>query len=209
MIASYLTAAMLLLAPAVNDGSVTLGLGSQPEFSAESSFRVPVSIGPLGEAGVAALQFDLQFQASQLRFGGVEAGSSAQTAEKSAQSNPLKPGTIRVIVAGLNRNTLTDGVIAWARFTPVPGAHPPFTVSLASVVLSDPFGTAVEAHAGPDTLVIDPLASVATASDTQADAEGATAGELLLRYRALLLAALFIGGAALIARRQPRKGRAR
>ncbi len=210
MSASYLLAAMLVaLAPAAPAPEVRFGLGSQPEFGPEGAVRVPVVIGPVGAESVAALQFDLLFDTSQLRFEAVEPGPSATDGAKSSHANPLKPGTVRVIVAGLNRNVLADGVVAWARFAPTPGVQPPFTIRLSGVVLSDPYGTAVEAHAAPDTLTVDPVASVATASETGVDAGGASAAELLVRYRALLLAALFIGGATIVARRPPRKGRAR
>ncbi len=210
MSASSLLAAMLLvLAPAASQPEVRFGLGSQPEFGTDGSIRVPVVIGPLGAESVAALQFDLLFETSQLRFDSVEPGASAVDGSKSTHANPIKPGTARIIVAGLNRNALADGVVAWARFSPAPGAQPPFSVQLSGVVLSDPYGTAVDAHAAPDTLSLDPVASVALATETGVDSHGASAGEYLMRYRALLLAALFIGGAAFFARRPPRKGRAR
>ncbi len=210
MSASSLLAAMLLVvAPAVSEPDVRLGLGTQPEFSAEGTLRVPVVIGPLGAESVAALQFDLLFETSQLRFDSVEPGPSALDGSKSTHANPIKPGIARIIVAGLNRNALADGVVAWVRFSPAPGAQPPYTVRLSGVVLSDPYGTAVDAHAAPDTLSLDPVASVALASDSGVDSSGASTGEYLMRYRALLVAALFIGGAAFFARRPPRKGRAR
>lgn len=206
---SLLAAVLLVLAPPASQSEVRFGLGTQPEFGTDGSIRVPVVIGPLGGESVAALQFDLLFETSQLRFDTVEPGPSALDASKSTHANPIKPGTARIIVAGLNRNALTDGVVAWARFSPAPGAQPPFSVRLSGVVLSDPYGTAVDAYAAPDTLSLDPVASVALASDSGMDSSGASAGEYLMRYRALLLAALFIGGAAFFARRPPRKGRAR
>jgi hypothetical protein len=206
---SLLAAVLLVIAPAASQPEVGFGLGNQSEFGTDGSIRVPVVIGPLGSESVAALQFDLLFETSQLRFDSVEPGPSALDGSKSTHANPIKPGTARIIVAGLNRNALADGVVAWARFSPAPGAQPPFSVRLSGVVLSDPYGTAVNAHAAPDTLSLDPVASVALASDSGMDSSGASAGEYLIRYRALLLAALFIGGAAFFARRPPRKGRAR
>ncbi len=204
-----LAAALLVISPAATEHEVLFGLGDKPEFGAEGAFRVPVVIGPLGSESVAALQFDLLFETNQLRFDSVEPGPSALNGAKSSHANPIKPGVARVIVAGLNRNALVDGVVAWARFSPIPGAQPPFTLRLSGVVLSDPFGTAVDAHATPDTLSVDPVTSVAMATETGVDPHGASVGEMLVRYRALLLATLFIAGAAIVARRPPRKGRAR
>ena len=210
MSASSMLAAMLLvLAPAASQPEVRFGLGDESEFGTDGSVRVPVVIGPLGAESVAALQFDLLFETNQLRFDGVEPGPSAVDGSKSTHANPIRPGTARIIVAGLNRNALANGVVAWARFSPAPGAQPPFSVRLSGVVLSDPYGTAVDVHTAPDTLSLDPVASVALASDSGVDSSGASAGEYLMRYRALLIAALFIGGAAFFARRPPRKGRAR
>ena len=204
-----LAALILAIVPAATETEVRFGLGGQPDFGVDGAFRIPLEIGPLGSESVAALQFDLLFEASQLRFDAVEPGQSALDGAKSSHANPLRPGVTRVIVAGLNRNALADGVVAWARFTPAPGAQPPFNVKLSGVVLSDPFGTAVDARATPDTLSVNPATSVALASETGGETVGASAGEILVRYRALLLATLFIVGAAFVARRPPRKGRAR
>lgn len=204
---SLLAAALLALAPVAAPPEVKLGLGAKPEFGADGSIRVPVVLGPLREESVAALQFDLTFEATQLQFSAVEAGPSAVDASKTAQANPLKSGTARVIIAGLNRNALADGIVAWLRFSPVPGAHAPFILGIGGTVLSDPFGTAVGVHTSPDTLTLDPGAAVALTSDT---GRGASTGiELLLRYRALLFAAILVGGTVYVARRSPKKGRAR
>lgn len=207
---SRLLAALLLaIAPVALAEEVRFGLGGRPEFGVDGAFRLPLEIGPLGSESVAALQFDLHFETSQLRFDAVEPGQSALDAAKSSHANALRPGVTRVIIAGLNRNALADGVVAWVRFTSTPGAQPPFSVRLSDVVLSDPFGSAVDAHATPDTLSVNPATSAASASESGSDTVGASAGEVLVRYRALLLATLFIVGAAFVARRPPRKGRAR
>lgn len=206
---TLLAAALLMLAPAANPPEARLGLGAQPEFGAGGEIRVPVVLAAPREDGVAALQFDLAFDTAQLAFMSVEAGPSSVAAEKLAQANPLRAGTARVIIAGLNRNALADGIVAWAHFSPAPGAHPPFKLGLGGTVFSDPSGNAIDVETSPDTLTLDPAANVALASDTGAGNDSPSGMEMLIRYRALVFASILVGGTLLLARRAPRKGRIR
>lgn len=198
---------ILVLAAAQVQSEGRIGLGAEPEFNSDGSIQVPVLLIPPAGESVAALQFDLAFEATQLQLAGAEAGSTALDASKSVHVNPLKPGTTRVIVAGLNRNALAEGTVAWARFTPAPGARPPFIVGLSGAILSDPFGTAVSVYTSPDTLTLDPGTALALATDIGRGTPSRV--ELLLRYRALIFASVLVGGALYMSRRRPKKGRVR
>jgi hypothetical protein len=205
------TLALLLLVvlPATAQSGVKLGLGAKPDFGADGTIRVPIVLGASGPESIAALQLDFTFETAQIQFTAVEAGASALSAAKSAHANPLAPGTARVIIAGLNRNAIPEGIVAWVRFSPAPGAVPPFVLGVGATVLSDPYGNAVEVDTIPDTLTLDPGASLALTSDSGREQNASTGIELLLRYRALLFASVLVGGAVYLARRAPRKGRAR
>lgn len=208
MIAStLLSAAMLVLA--ATQPEARLGLGAQPEFKDGGEIRVPIILSAPREDGVAALQFDLTFEASRLKFQSAEVGSASTAAEKLVQANPLKTGAARVIIAGLNRNTIADGIVAWAVFTPVPGAQPSCSVGIAGTIFSDPYGNPVAVQTSPDTLTLDPAANVALATDTGAQNTSQSGVDMLIRYRALVFASIMVGGTMFLARRAPRKGRVR
>lgn len=208
MISTLLLAILVLSVPGAAQPEVTLGLGANSQFSKDGTVSIPVTLSPGTENGIAALQFEIAFNPAQLQFTAVEPGQSAIDAAKSTHASALRPGTARFIVAGLNRNVMGNGVIAWIRFATLPGSTPPFTTTVSGVVLSDPYGNAVDAHVNPDTLTIDPAASIALTSDTRPDVSGSGA-DLLVRYRALIFAALLVMGAMYLARRAPRKGRVR
>jgi hypothetical protein len=93
---------------------------------------------------VAGLQFDLLYDPLQLQFVAIDAGPSAVAAQKAVNFNLLKAGHLRVIIAGLNRNSLKKGAVAVCRFSRGGTGAVRDAFGLQDVILSDPAGFAVD-----------------------------------------------------------------
>lgn len=60
------------------------------------------------------IQFDLEYDPTALDLN-VEAGPAAQKASKGLRSAQIRAGKLRVLIIGINRNTISDGVVAVVR----------------------------------------------------------------------------------------------
>jgi hypothetical protein len=162
------------------------------------------------DEAVAGFQFDLQFDSGVLVYEKAEAGERARGAEKSAHANEIRPGLLRVVVAGFNQNTIASGSVVSVSFAGALGLNQAANLHLSNVILSDPFGVPVSVEVAPDTLVL--RESSAMAVDTEGT-DGATSeqqpGAVLYRYRAVIFAAIVVGFTMLLARSKPKKGRVR
>lgn len=103
----------------------------------------PVAI-QVGAEQVAALQFDLHFDASRVEILDIVPGPAAEAAKKDVNWTANGQGRSRVILAGLNRNILASGTVAVAtyRVRELPGSEGA-TLEMKNVILSDAFGTEV------------------------------------------------------------------
>ena len=97
----------------------------------------------LPAAPVSAIQFDLHFEAELLKLSKVEAGASAIAANKGVSSYVVRPGEQRIIVAGMNQNTLASGEVALLHVTLLEAPESVIPVQLVSELLSSPVGKAV------------------------------------------------------------------
>jgi len=134
---------VLLSAPAVAQ-TANLAVGSTAG-AAGSGVLLPISLMP-GAAGISTLQFDLALS-SAFSCANVSTGAAASAAGKSASANSI-PGGVRVLVFGLNQNTMGAGVIATLRINVSAaasiGSNP---VILRGIVASDPMAFAVPVSA--------------------------------------------------------------
>lgn len=187
----------------------TLGLEESGVVMAELDVRVPVALGVDANDSVAGFQFDIHFDPALLQFLAAEVGASATAAEKSAHANLMRPGRLRVVVAGFNRNSIAGGEPVWLHFrqvAPVAGAA---ALRLSDVILSDPFGTPVPVRVLPDTLIVSGGDVKAVTTGTHGDAVGTSGASALYRYRALLFAGIVVVFAMLFTKPKARKRRAR
>lgn len=100
---------LILFALAFIAEAGTLRIG-KPEID-EDTVTVPVMLaGDVGE-GVAALNFDFNYDPSALEPQAVNAGKTPQQLGKEVLTNIRKPGVYRVLMAGLNSSVLTSGEI--------------------------------------------------------------------------------------------------
>ena len=111
---------------------------------ADDWITIPVTI--IAEPGEqpASLQFDLSFDDTSFAFLDLDVGDTAVDASKSVIFSESAPGTITVIVAGLNQNTIPDGVVANISLCPLNEVADADSLGFDSVVVSDPFGNPVD-----------------------------------------------------------------
>jgi len=165
----YIAAALALFALAVGGGSsaATITVAAQDAAPGQSRVRLPVTLGLGAGEKVGGLQFDLVFDAKALELQEVVTGPVGTAASKDVFSSPLSSGRVRVLIAGLNQHTIADGVVADAFFEVAPraraGSHP---IAVKSVVLSDPLGNAVPAHATDGAITLRGQDSAAPAQES-------------------------------------------
>jgi hypothetical protein len=141
-IAIILACAISILAPARASAQVvTAGVSSgQPG----SNVDLTVSF-TAGATGVSTLQFDLTFQ-EYLSASSATAVGAALAAGKSASASAV-PGGSRILLFGLNQNTIGSGAVASIRLAIAPGAAVgPALVYVSNIVASDALGEYVPAE---------------------------------------------------------------
>ena len=139
--ASALAALLLLCASPAMSAGVTL---DEPEYEGDGLWA-PVSLASSGEEGVASLQFDFDFDSSRFELVDAYPGEAAQQAGKDVMLSRPAGDSGRLLVVGLNQETIEDGPVARLFLVPrEEGADPRESVHLRDVVLSDPAGEPVE-----------------------------------------------------------------
>jgi len=104
---SEIVLAMAAMALAANGAELSLEQGVLPADKA-ASLKMTFTAGKDAASG---LQFDLEYDAAALDLT-VEGGPAVQQAAKNVRSAQIRPGKLRVLIIGFNRNTIPDGVIA-------------------------------------------------------------------------------------------------
>jgi len=110
----------------------------------EDYVSIPVTITTDGADQPASLQFDVTYDAANFAVLDVQVGDAAAQAGKSAVFNDSGNGTVTVLVAGLNQNVITDGVVANVSLCPLSQTVDTQTLFLDGVVVSDPFGNPID-----------------------------------------------------------------
>ncbi len=111
---------------------------------ADEWITIPITIAAEPGEQPASLQFDLSFDGTSIALLDVQVGDAALQASKTLVFSESTPGTITVIVAGLNQNTIPDGVVANISFCPLNQVVDATGLGFDSVVVSDPFGNPVD-----------------------------------------------------------------
>ena len=136
---------LVLAVSAAQAGKITLGT---PVVTADGGLDVSVNVTPDSGQDVAALQFDLHYDSSRYGFTDAASGGAAAGAGKDTVVSDIEPGMVRVVVAGINQDTLGSGTVATLHFerTDKTSAPPSFSdnATLNEVVASGPSGEDVE-----------------------------------------------------------------
>lgn len=116
----------------------------RPPEAVEGLIAVPIHIAPEEGDQMAGLQFDLDYDGASMYIAGIEAGISAEQAAKDIVFSPMDENTIRVVVAGINQNTLEEGVVAMVYVQHLDDGAAGPAMELDAIVVSDPIGNAIE-----------------------------------------------------------------
>jgi len=146
-----------------------------PVSTPGGGLAVSVSVAPGTDESVAAVQFDMEFDASRFDFTSVVTGDAAIQAGKDAMFSEPESGVARVIVAGFNQESMRAGEVATLYFLPVDkmdsdGAFAESS-ALAQAIVSDPFGGKNDAAISVST----DEETGATSASTDYDGDSATA----------------------------------
>jgi hypothetical protein len=141
---------LAIFALAANAAELTIGQGV---VGAGKPTTLTVQLASGGEA-LTGVQFDLEYDATALDVS-VEAGPLVAQAGKNLQSNLIQPGKRRVLIIGLNRNAIEDGVIATIHVTakgqPEDGKTFPLHITVPSGTNAKATAVAVTAKDGSVT----------------------------------------------------------
>jgi hypothetical protein len=110
LLAVCLTPLSVLAAPPASGALLTAGQATGNPGT--MGVVVPITLETAVGEGVAALNFDLQYDQTKLSVADVTIGAAAQAADKIVASSLPATGTVRVIVYGVNQNVIADGVVA-------------------------------------------------------------------------------------------------
>jgi len=84
-----------------------------------SDVTVPILLEGAAEQGVAALDFQLDYDPEVFQPVSASTGAAASDANKQVQANSTREGEYSVVVMGMNQNTVADGEVASVRFEQV------------------------------------------------------------------------------------------
>jgi hypothetical protein len=167
---------MLLLAPATalaQSSGATLAAGSGSGSPGDAGISVSVSISSGSGVDVAGINFDLNYSSSSLEVANVSIGSAASGAGKLMSWSTPSTGKVRVIVFGLNQDSIPNGTIASISFNVKSSASAGTTsLDISNQAATDPQGTSVPLAASDGSFTV--LAPPATAVPTNTAAPTAT-----------------------------------
>lgn len=104
--------ALAILAASAMGAELTLSRGV---LSADKPALLEMTLAA-GKDLPTGIQFDLEYDPAALDLS-VEAGPVAQKAAKGLRSAQIRAGKLRVLIIGINRNTISDGVVAVVHVT--------------------------------------------------------------------------------------------
>ncbi|MFZ2356977.1 MAG: cohesin domain-containing protein, partial [Candidatus Omnitrophota bacterium] len=128
--------------------SAALSLGKSSGQQGAQNIIIPLNLTSLPANIVTGLNLDITYDNTALTFSQVTAGKASSDAQKSVSSSAPQPGTIRIIVFGLNQNTMANGEAAQVSFNITADAK------AGETTLSLSNATATDAQAKPITLTL-------------------------------------------------------
>jgi hypothetical protein len=103
---------LLLAGSASRAQAATVALGEASAVSGQTGVALPLSLTVSAGELVSALVFDVHFDATVAQWQSVVPEPAVSALGKQVETHVVAPGHIRLVVYGLNRQVLADGVIA-------------------------------------------------------------------------------------------------
>jgi hypothetical protein len=154
--ASYAAATPVNQSFQVTQGSaslVTLAVANA-SGSPGQAVEVPIQLTTTGPASPAAFQGNLTFDQTKLTFSSARAGAQLTNAGKSLYMGTVSGGSVPLIGAGPNSNTISNGIVVYATFTfSSQFTTGSTTVALTDCVVSDPNANSLPTVCTPGTLI--------------------------------------------------------
>lgn len=134
--------------------SATLSVeNGNAETGTQTIINVVLSVD--NRESVSAIQFDVNYNPDISSIVSITVGEASLSAQKQVQYNIIFAGQVRVIIAGLNQNSIPSGSIAQISFKICASAPAgSYDISLTRAVLSSPTGSSVPVSVVNGTLVI-------------------------------------------------------
>jgi hypothetical protein len=150
----FLTLLISISAMAAPNPTATISVDGGSSSPGETGHVINISLTSEPGAAVAALSFDLSFDANQLSFKSASAGTAASSAGKEVASSVISPGTVRVIVYGLNQTVIGDGTIVKVTVDINNNASGSIPLSLSNEAAAAPDASSVDLVALSGSLAI-------------------------------------------------------
>ena len=136
--------------------AATLAAGRAEVAAPAVDVLVPITLESGAREEVAAIQFDFRYDAGVLTAMSFAAGPAAQDAGKSVSSFVLEEGAHRVIVVGLNKEPIANGVVVNVFFEVPEDATPgEYVLAFENEVLSNPVGVLVPSQTRPGKIIVE------------------------------------------------------
>lgn len=120
-----------------------------------AAFAVPVALGRSESEAVAAIQFEITFDATRFGFAGATAGQPLVDAGKQLQAAEVSAGRWRLVAFGFNQNVISAGVIATLQFNTLPASPAgEYLIQAENPVVSDANGIRISTQTGSGTVTI-------------------------------------------------------
>lgn len=133
----------------------SIAVGEASGAAGTQGVLLSVDLTTGADENVAALQFDVNYDADQLTFNEVTTGQVTLDAGKDVTSSTPSTGTIRTIVYGLNQNSIADGTIAIISFDINASASAgEVALSISNAVASDPDADSISLSTVDESITI-------------------------------------------------------
>ncbi len=135
--------------------STSLVIGTGQGILGAPGIRVPLTLTNTGTPQIASMSIEIAYDPLQLLFQSIQLGTAAGDAGKQVSSSRSASGHIRLVVFGLNRTGIKDGVIAYVTFDiPRQAITGPVALKLITVKASSASGQAVPVISEPGAIQV-------------------------------------------------------
>lgn len=128
-----------------------------------TQFSVPVELDPQGNTPPAALNLDITFNDTVLELQGITIAEAGLSAGKELTHALVAGNTARIVIYGLNQNTIAEGVLFNLEFISTSSTGGTFPLTVTNLTLADPQAAELDG-AGMDGSVV-----ISTGGTTFAD----------------------------------------
>jgi hypothetical protein len=128
--------------PAIAAGAATLTVLHDINQTGDY-ISIPVAFQEANDEAVAAMQFDVAYDAEYFAVYIVQSGQVVVNSGKEIIYNEIGTGEIRILVTGFNQAEIVSGELAQVVLYPITDVPQVGSIAITSVLMSDPYGNQV------------------------------------------------------------------